>query len=63
MPLVTEEIIQKLINKHEVTKATITFVTAHNTDPSQTGYGRVIQENNRISIVEARNFTGDLTQA
>ncbi len=63
MPLVTEEIIQELIKKHELTKATITFVTAHNTDPSQSGYGRVIQENNKISIVEARDFTGDSTQA
>lgn len=63
MPLVSAALIEKLIEHHNAAhlkmNAAITFVTAHNTDPSQTGYGRVIKTDNGIEIVEARNFIGD----
>jgi bifunctional UDP-N-acetylglucosamine pyrophosphorylase / glucosamine-1-phosphate N-acetyltransferase len=59
MPLVTESLLQRLIKQHETNNATITFVTAHNADPSLEGYGRVIHDNNHIKIVEARDFSGD----
>lgn len=58
-PLVTPEIIQKLIDTHAHENATISFVTAHNADPSVDSYGRVIKADNKIKIVEARDFTGD----
>ena len=60
MPLVNDAIITNLLNHHTQTNATISFVTAHSVDPSLTGYGRVINDNNQIKIVEARDFTGDV---
>lgn len=62
-PLVTKEIITNLIDAHYNSNATITFVTAHNSDSSLTGYGRVIKENGCVSIVESSDFTGDSTVA
>ncbi|TET06443.1 hypothetical protein E3J79_02040 [Candidatus Dependentiae bacterium] len=62
MPLVTEAIIKELYKKHSKTNATISFVVAHNTDPSTGTYGRVIQKNNFIEIVEARDFEGDIQE-
>jgi bifunctional UDP-N-acetylglucosamine pyrophosphorylase/glucosamine-1-phosphate N-acetyltransferase len=60
MPLVTAEIIEKLYAKHLETKATVSFIAAHNNDPSGMTYGRVVKEENKIRIVEAKDFTGDL---
>lgn len=57
MPLVTQDIIQQLITQHITTQATITFATAHVTNPALTGYGRVIEHNQSVAIVEARDFT------
>lgn len=63
MPLVTQHIIQSLIQKHTDTKAVISFVTAHDTGNLTSGYGRVIEKDKdnkkHIEIVEARNFIGD----
>ncbi|MBA3954938.1 bifunctional UDP-N-acetylglucosamine diphosphorylase/glucosamine-1-phosphate N-acetyltransferase GlmU [Candidatus Dependentiae bacterium] len=59
MPLINKEIIQELIDTHEQSHATITFVTAHNPDTALGGYGRVIKENGTVAIVEARDFTQD----
>lgn len=59
MPLVTAEIIEQLIQKHLETNASISFVTAHNADPSITGYGRVIQEDHTYRIIEPKEFHGD----
>lgn len=59
MPLISEAIIQSLLDRHFEKNATLSLVIAHNSDPSVTGYGRVIQEKNRISIVEARDLVGD----
>jgi len=61
MPLLKQETIEALLQKHVTTAATITFLTSHNVDPTITGYGRVINEKKHISIVEARDFTGDPT--
>ncbi len=57
MPLVTNEVIEKLYKEHIASKATISFVTAHSSNNS---YGRVIKTNNSIKIIEARNFNGDI---
>jgi bifunctional UDP-N-acetylglucosamine pyrophosphorylase/glucosamine-1-phosphate N-acetyltransferase len=59
MPLVSEAIIQSLIDRHSETNASLSLVIAHNSDPSVTGYGRIVTDNNRISIVEAGDFVGD----
>lgn len=59
MPLLSEGVIQSLIERHKEKDATISLVIAHNSDPSVTGYGRIVKQNDRISIVEARDFTGD----
>jgi len=57
IPLITNEIIETLYKKHIATKAVISFVTAHS---SHNSYGRVIQTNNSIKIIEAREFNGDI---
>lgn len=56
MPLVTQEIITQLIEKHLSTDSVATFVTAHHPHPSTTGYGRVIAQDNTFSIIEAKDL-------
>lgn len=51
-PLVNEDVIQELIETHYKTRATITFVSAHNSDPALRGYGRILKRGNTISIIE-----------
>lgn len=60
MPLLTEEIIVALYNKHIKENAAISFVIAHNDDPSGATYSRVINDGRTIKIVEAEEFNGDL---
>ncbi len=62
MPLVTKDIIQKLYERHSHKNAAISFVTAHNCDPSAAGYGRVIKASDSIEIIEAKEFQGDLAE-
>jgi len=57
IPLITNEIIETLYKKHIASKAVISFVTAHS---SSNSYGRVIQTNNSIKVIEARDFNGDI---
>ena len=60
MPLVTPEIIERLYAKHIETNASVSFIVAHNDDPSGVSYGRVVTEkDNKIKIVEAKDFKGD----
>ncbi|HSW74185.1 MAG TPA: bifunctional UDP-N-acetylglucosamine diphosphorylase/glucosamine-1-phosphate N-acetyltransferase GlmU, partial [Candidatus Limnocylindria bacterium] len=60
MPLVTRDIIEQLYTHHHASNAAVSFVIAHNADPSLQGYGRVIQEDNRVlEIIEAKEFRGD----
>lgn len=61
MPLITKDIIQKLARKHTEADATVTFATAHHCDPEAL-YGRVIQADDDIQIVEAKDFEGDLSE-
>ena len=60
MPLINNEIIHALIEKHRETNAVLSFVTAHNSDSSVSGYGRVIHTGNQVEIAEAKDFTGDV---
>lgn len=57
VPLITPQIIESLYQKHTLQNAEITFVVAHNIDPTLNSYGRVIQEGGRIKIVEAKDDT------
>lgn len=60
MPLLTQEIIVALYNKHIKEDASISFVVAHNDDPSSAQYSRVINDGRTIKIVEAEEFNGEL---
>jgi bifunctional UDP-N-acetylglucosamine pyrophosphorylase / glucosamine-1-phosphate N-acetyltransferase len=61
MPLITPDIIEKLVSKHTKTDAAISFVTAHHCDPNAM-YGRVIQGDDSVEIIEAKEFDGDLSE-
>ena len=55
-----QSFLDELLAEHQKSGAAITFVTAHNADPSSGGYGRVIKTEEGIQIVEAKEFKGDL---
>lgn len=55
-PLLSENLLQKLIDKHIATNAAMSFIVAHNVDPSVQGYGLVINQNNQIKIIEEENL-------
>jgi bifunctional UDP-N-acetylglucosamine pyrophosphorylase/glucosamine-1-phosphate N-acetyltransferase len=57
MPLVTEDIIKQLLQKHIHSNASVSFITAHATDQPIDGYGRIVQENRTLKIVEAKDLT------
>jgi bifunctional UDP-N-acetylglucosamine pyrophosphorylase/glucosamine-1-phosphate N-acetyltransferase len=61
MPFINEHIIQKLIDTHNESDATISFVASYCKD-TDNGYGRVIQSDNHIAIIEARDIKDDITQ-
>jgi len=61
MPLINKEILQELILKHLQSGATISFVISYNNDPA-CSYGRIVEENNNIKIVEIKHFTGSREQ-
>jgi len=60
MPLVTEITIMDLYKKHQENNATISFVTSCTTDKIVSkAYGRVVTKDNKIEIIEAKDFIGD----
>lgn len=61
VPLITEDIIENLYNEHIKTDAAISFITSHTNDMKNCSYGRVIQKQGSIEIVEAKDFTGNPT--
>lgn len=60
MPLVTTSIIDSLLKAHLDSNAVMSFVTAHCNEPDNR-YGKVITENGKISIIEAKNFISTAT--
>ena len=56
MPLISEQIITDLIEQHIAAQAGISFIVSHNTD-SSIGYGRLVDRDNTLRIVEAKHFT------
>jgi bifunctional UDP-N-acetylglucosamine pyrophosphorylase/glucosamine-1-phosphate N-acetyltransferase len=63
MPLVTSNIIQDLIQKHLHTNADASFVISHCDHPVAAGYGRVVEKNGKIIIIEEKDFTGAQTDS
>ncbi len=62
MPLITTQIIQDLYTKHTLENSAFSFITSHNCESTSTGYGRVVEKNNTLQIVEAKEFEGDLSE-
>ncbi len=60
MPLVTSDIIMKLFEEHQKHTAAISFVVAYNIDPNG-AYGRIVEDDNGMRIVEAKHFTYTIT--
>jgi bifunctional UDP-N-acetylglucosamine pyrophosphorylase / glucosamine-1-phosphate N-acetyltransferase len=56
-PLLSKQLIKDLIEKHKSTNATLSFLSAHTFNPF--GYGRVIKDGKKVSIVEEKNCTED----
>lgn len=61
MPLITAAIIEDLVRMHYKTDAVISFITAHCEYVADSAYGRVVKTGDKIEIIEARNFVGDVS--
>lgn len=61
-PLITAETITLLYQEHIKNNAAISFVLSSNEHHAGKAYGRVVNTNNIISIIEAKDFTGDTNQ-
>jgi bifunctional UDP-N-acetylglucosamine pyrophosphorylase / glucosamine-1-phosphate N-acetyltransferase len=59
IPLITEEILQRLYQKHQELNAAISIVLAHQADQSAGAYGRLVRNTTYMEIVEANDFKGD----
>lgn len=57
MPLLTKELIGQLIADHKAHEAAVTFLTSYVIDP--TGYGRVIEHDDKFQIVEEKDCTDE----
>ena len=62
VPFVTPDTITALYEEHIKHNATISFVTTCSDDETGKSYGRVVITDNGISIIEAKDFTGDKNQ-
>ncbi len=62
MPLVTSDIIERMLAEHMKSKAAITLAVAYNIDPTTGAYGRIVKSDSSIAIVEARDFVGDIKE-
>ena len=60
MPLLNDDIMQKIITQHLTSHAAITIATSYNVDPANT-YGRIVNENGITKIVEKKHFTHAIT--
>ena len=54
IPLINQELVDKLIKKHLESNASLSFVGAYNFDPNIKGYGVIIKDDHSIKIVEAK---------
>jgi len=53
VPLLTPELISNLLEKHVKEDATVSFIATRMVNP--TGYGRVVEENEKIKIIEEKD--------
>lgn len=60
MPLITKELINEALEKHERSRATLTFMSTLVLDP--TSYGRVIEWDGKYSVVEDKECTFEQLQ-
>lgn len=60
IPLMTEEVIQKLYNKHVKTDSDISFITSHAIDYANDGYCRIVINDNKIHVLERRDENIDI---
>lgn len=58
-PLLTNELLVELIERHLQSNAAMSFMVAPNVDPSVKGYGYVITDHDLVQIVEARHYQPD----
>lgn len=58
MPLVSPQIVEQLYKKHHDSDAAVSFVVSHLDHPGH-AYGRVVENNKHVKIVEAKDFKGD----
>jgi bifunctional UDP-N-acetylglucosamine pyrophosphorylase/glucosamine-1-phosphate N-acetyltransferase len=54
IPLIDQNILDKLITMHLEKNASLSFVCAYNFDPNIKGYGTIIKDDHSIQIVEAK---------
>ncbi|KKR96789.1 MAG: Bifunctional protein GlmU [candidate division TM6 bacterium GW2011_GWE2_41_16] len=59
MPLVTRDTIENLIQTHLEAFADVSFVKAHNQDPTIRGYGRVIRKGSSVIVKEEKDLPVD----
>ena len=62
IPLINSNMIEALYKKHRETNAAISFITAHNGDPSGFSYSRVIKKENKIFIRKSQELSFDEMQ-
>lgn len=60
-PLITEKLIQATIDKHMTSSATVTFVTAYNTDLALSVAHVITNVQGKVKVVEHKDFDGDRT--
>ncbi len=61
VPLVDEQLITTLYQKHIESGAVFSFVSAHCTD-AESRYGRIVEKDGLLEIVEAKHFVGDYNE-
>lgn len=59
MPLINRQIIEQLYQLHTNEDADLTFIVAHNVEPS-CSYGRIVQHEKDIRIIEKKHFMLDI---
>lgn len=60
IPLLTEDVIIKLYNKHIKTDADISFITAHGIDTENKNYCRIVINDNKIHVLNNTESSQDL---
>ena len=61
-PLITPRMIEGLYKNHLETNATISFVSAHNDNPTGFSYGRVVEKDNKTFIFRSHELSRDELQ-